>query len=248
MPLPQLPPGSAFNFPKNYELADEDRFCLVKAYWRFEWEGDKESDQPFYPFIVVHVHQKIVFKLPFLGAMLLKPTTTETATPRKGKITPKKVQQPPASPTSFLCAVDLPDSVILGSDSRSKYPFAKLFGNGRMLLDKQQSLGLNQLRRSMVSDISGDIVPGFPLVVLELPFNQSPHPNTALGHEVHTGWTPVDDMFHGNPRSYLSMFILQAEKLGTTLETVKNEAEIAHADGEPAAWGGDKVSYFLSIA
>lgn len=100
----------------------------------------------------------------------------------------------------------------------------------------------------MVSDIAGDIVPGFPLVVLELPFNQSPHPNTALGHEVHTGWTPKDDMFHGNPRSYLSMFILQAEKLGTTLETVKNEAEIAHADGEPAAWGGDKVSYFLSIA
>ena len=44
---------------------------LTKAYWRFDWE--KASDgQQFYPLIVVHLHQKVAFKLPFLGGILMK--------------------------------------------------------------------------------------------------------------------------------------------------------------------------------
>ena len=226
MPLAQLSAGSAFQIPPNFDPG-EDRYCLSKAYWRFDWE--KASDgQQFYPLIVVHLHQKVAFKLPFLGGILMK--TNPKPTPKK---TPKKTT------ASFLCVVDLPDNVLRGgntSNTSNRTPFAKIFGQGKSNLDKQQSLGLGKLRRSMVCDSLGDIVPGFPLVMVELPFEQSPLPKNSSGLEVHDGWHPPDNVFHEQPQSYLKMFQMQSQKLGTTLENLKEKAKQAHEEALPP-WG-----------
>ena len=193
MPLTQLPVGSAFCLPEDLALNDYS-FCLSKAYWRFDWERQAET-AGFHPVIVVHLEQSVSFKLPFLGGVVKTADSSEPKTPKTPKPKDKDGKH------TFSCAVDLPDSLV-----NVKSGFVKYFGDGKNKTAKLTSLGLSSLRRSMVLDAAGVSVPGFPLVMVQLPFKLCPKLTHLSGQEMYQGWSPQESWFWEQPQEYLKKF------------------------------------------
>ena len=64
----QLQAGFAMKFPPNLDVG-EDPFVLSQAYSRLDWE--REDQQSAYcPIVVIHVGQKVAFRLHFFGGAI----------------------------------------------------------------------------------------------------------------------------------------------------------------------------------
>lgn len=167
--------------------------------------------------IVVHLDQKVTFRLAFLGGLVQADGANELKTP-KSKDKDQYI---------FSCAVDLPDSLL---EHQTKGSFAKTFGDGKTKAAQLASLGLEGLRRGQVLDGTGLYAPGFPLVVVQLPFKLNPKTGNLTGEEVYTGWAPSEDWFWSDPEEYFKTFTLQASKLHFDLGDFKVKVEENHDD------------------
>ena len=234
MPLTQLPVGSAFCLPEDLALNDYS-FCLSKAYWRFDWERQAET-AGFHPVIVVHLEQSVSFKLPFLGGVVKTADSSEPKTPKTPKPKDKDGKH------TFSCAVDLPDSLV-----NVKSGFVKYFGDGKNKTAKLTSLGLSSLRRSMVLDAAGVSVPGFPLVMVQLPFKLCPKLTHLSGQEMYQGWSPQESWFWEQPQEYLKKFLSQASKQKFAMLDFKRELERLHQT-EVHAWPPPDTNTEVSIS
>ena len=152
------------------------------------------------PYLVLHVSQEVKCKLFFLG----------------GAVKQK-------DPAFLLCAVDVPDKQVQKSGS-----FVKYFGQGRTLPHKLASLQLESLYHSMVIDDKGEYVPGFPCIVVQLPFTLSPQLKNLSGQEVHRGWQPSEAVFHDSPHEYISSFMAHGPLLGVDVNQMKDMVYGAH--------------------
>ncbi|KAL0030488.1 hypothetical protein WJX79_009516 [Trebouxia sp. C0005] len=84
--------------------------------------------------------------------------------------------------------------------------------------------------KGQVLDGTGLYAPGFPLVVVQLPFKLNPKTGNLTGEEVYTGWAPSEDWFWSDPEEYFKTFTLQASKLHFDLGDFKVKVEENHDD------------------
>ena len=134
---------------------------LLKAYWRLDVTDDQLG------VVVVHVAQKVLMNLVFIGC------------------------KPSEDQRSVLATVDLPDDLVFkaGSDTSKPGIISKWFGTGKNLIEKQLNMNLTKLQRSRVLDASGKQVPGFPNIVVELPHDMCPSSkNLSVPAECHQAW------------------------------------------------------------
>ncbi|DBA66616.1 TPA: hypothetical protein ACH3X2_002224 [Trebouxia sp. C0005] len=162
-------------------------------------------------------YSKVTFRLAFLGGLVQADGANELKTP-KSKDKDQYI---------FSCAVDLPDSLL---EHQTKGSFVKTFGDGKTKAAQLASLGLEGLRRGQVLDGTGLYAPGFPLVVVQLPFKLNPKTGNLTGEEVYTGWAPSEDWFWSDPEEYFKTFTLQASKLHFDLGDFKVKVEENHDD------------------
>lgn len=180
MPMFQL--GSEYRLgskqlPAKLEVGP-DVSSLGSCYWRLDWTQDLSGAQ-FCPNLVAHVSQTEKFRLMFLGAVVSS-----------------------ADPAIILIAVDLPDRLVQKSS-----PFVKYFGKGKRVQDKLDSFELSKLQRSYVLNSDGTRTTGFPSVVLQVQFSQSPALAHLSGEELYNGWSPPANVFHEQPKQYLQLFL-----------------------------------------
>ena len=140
-------------------------FVVKGLYWRFDYCS---SGAIKIPVLVCHVNQEVHCQLHLYNAS--------------------------ANKDALLCAVDLRDSLVIKSGNKPG-PLVKYIGRGKTNPEKMDSLQLHQLQRTSVLDHEGKAVPGFPSVLLQIPWNMCTHSKTAVGLENYQHWTPPDEAY-----------------------------------------------------